>query len=297
MKRERIFIIPTRFGWIYFAGTMVCLLAGTIYTNNLVYLLTFFLVALVLIGMVQTHANMKGIFVEKMASELIEENAYGQGVLWLRSQNLENHQQIRVELEEKGEVFENNYEKLSAKALQPMPVSLFGRSIGIHHIRKIRVSTIYPFGMFYSCKTFKVDFQYVVYPKPSGSFRLPEPVQGSENYSLVSGQNGDDFTQHREYVIGESQRHVDWKAYARGRPLLVKEFKDGEKSTCLLEYEATKGTNEERLRQLSLWVNLCTTKNERFALYLKDQKIPSGSGRSHRNKCLRALAELGNHHD
>ena len=35
---------------------------------------------------------------------------------------------------------------------------------------------------------------------------------------------GDDFAGVRAYVPGESQRHIDWRAVARGQPLMTKQF-------------------------------------------------------------------------
>src|SRR5207245_1162960 len=73
-------------------------------------------------------------------------------------------------------------------------------------------------------KKFASSRTYIVYPKPGGDVRLPSSfVHRREGNPLTEPGEGDDFAGLREYVHGESQRHMDWSAVARGQPLMIRQ--------------------------------------------------------------------------
>src|SRR3954470_4342296 len=69
MKDGKIYILPTRFGFVFLFSVVLMLLAGAIYSNNLVNLLAFFLLAIALVAMVQTHNNLKNITLKLVHTE------------------------------------------------------------------------------------------------------------------------------------------------------------------------------------------------------------------------------------
>ena len=83
--RERIFIVPNWFGFMYGAGIIAALLTASTYSNNLIYSLSFFIVGLFLIGMVQANANVKGVEIEKMDFMPKEEGKPGKASIWIRN--------------------------------------------------------------------------------------------------------------------------------------------------------------------------------------------------------------------
>jgi len=117
--RERIYIVPTRFGFLYGFGIFVTISAGVIYSNNLVYLLSFFLVSLIVIGMIQTHNNIKGLQIEKVSVGICPEKGSSQAKLWIKTENVDSHNQIEIiSKDKKQKKFSFIVENLSPKSLK-----------------------------------------------------------------------------------------------------------------------------------------------------------------------------------
>ncbi|MCB9026268.1 MAG: DUF58 domain-containing protein [Bdellovibrionaceae bacterium] len=289
--RERIYIIPTRYGFLYGLGILVTLSAGAIYANNLVYLLCFFLVALTLIGMVQTHSNLKGLSLKKVELELSPAQSKGNGKIWLSSLNHEGHNQLVIESLKKTEKFEFMASYLVARGLSIERFSFTTLNRGKKNLGEIKVSSTFPFGLFYAWRKFKLTSVHYVFPKPEGKLTLPDLSIKGESFDVKQGQMGDDFTQHRKYQLGESHKHIDWKAYARGRPLLIKEFKDGDRSSIFIDIDELKGSIEDNLSQIAKWIEDCEQRKIVYGLKLNELVIEPNLGWIHRDHCLIALAE------
>ncbi|MEZ4872716.1 MAG: DUF58 domain-containing protein [Bdellovibrionales bacterium] len=289
--RERIYIIPNRFGLMYGSGVIVTLIAGTIYSNNLIYMLCFFLVSLFVVAMVQTNSNLRGLNFEKIQIPLIESQGSGSAVLWLKSKNREDHHQLKIRLIENETEHEFHAEKVSALTLTPIRFALHAKTRGVKKINKLHISTVFPFGLFYAWKVLPIEAYYRVYPEPMGTHALPSSTVLAEALIVDQGQTGDDYSQHVKYQTGHSQRHVDWKAVARGRPMLVKEFKDGLNTGYELDYSKINGDIEKRLSQLSLWVNICSVQQVPFSMKVGRKILPIDIGPYHKTRCLEYLAQ------
>ena len=248
--------------------------------------------ALFVIGMVQTNSNLRGIEFEKLQIPLVEEDSLGSSVLWLKSRNKEDHHQLQIRLMEENHEHKFIADKISAKTLTPIRFGIQAQDRGKKKLFKMHVSTVFPFGLFYAWRVFPIEIYYDVYPKPMGRRELPEAQMIGEAFQVDLGNTGDDYSQHIKYQPGHSQRHIDWKAYARGRPLLVKEFTDGDRSSYQISLEQTNGMLLERLRQMSLWVHICEQKKVAYSFQLAQKSIPPGMGLHQRNVCLKALAEF-----
>lgn len=289
-KREKIYIIPTEFGFMYGGGIFVSLIGGAIYNNNLAFILCFFLVALFLIGMVQTHTNLRHIDIEKMNLFLSPSESTGHGVIWLKSKNSEGHAQIRIKCKDNDDEIDFAIDTIYKNSLHPQYFDFKSGSWGKKKIKKISMSTRYPFGFFYVWRTFKVDVEYFVFPNPSGD----RPLEGANPEGLDEGMNrqlnGDDFSEHKRYQYGDSMKHIDWKAYARGRPLLTKKFEEGQRKTYLIDIDQANGTLERKARQVSKWIHECDKEDHSYALKIKNKWVPMGFGERHKNLCLKILA-------
>ena len=294
-SRERIYIIPTRYGVLYVVGIFVTLAAGAIYANNLVYLLSFFLVALTLIGMVQTHSNLKGLQVQKIELALSPEDSTGKAKIWLASENGDGHNQLQIQSYRKKDKFNFLLPQVLGKSLAVERFTFIAGQRGKKQLEAIQIASTFPFGLFYAWRIYKLKAEHFVFPKSEGSHLLPEASVRGDSIDKKMGQNGDDYTQHRKYQVGESHKHIDWKAYARGRPLLVKEFKEGDRNTFILDMEQVAGSTEIKLRQIVKWIESCEQRQLAYGLKLGALQIPPQVGSHHRERCLKILAEYPSH--
>ncbi len=292
MKNGKIYIIPSKFGALFFVSVGTMLLIGATYSNNLVNMLAFFLLAISLVAMVQTHNNLKNVNLHLINVEpafanttltivtALENN--GQGVRF----NL-HAQPPRLKLEREHE----NIMPLSARAVLRLKADYTCGQRGHHRLEKMRISTVYPLGLFYAWKWLATDETYFVYPSPKGERPLPAARLDPKETSHAVARGGDDFHGHRRYQPGDSARRVDWKAHARGRPLLIKEFDEGDPQALLFSwFELADLSTEERLSQLTAWIERARTQRLAFALKLPTVYIAAGDDLQHHTRCLEELA-------
>ncbi|MEM6885647.1 MAG: DUF58 domain-containing protein [Verrucomicrobiota bacterium] len=166
---------------------------------------------------------------------------------------------------------------------------------GRYRVQEIVVSSCFPIGFWRSEKRFPVDVTLTVYPKPAGDQPWPEDTEPDESHQdEFSSHSGDHFAGHRAYQPGESQRHVDWKAFSRGKGMLIKDYRGGGSGCVRFDMSAMSGGDvEQKLSQLTRWVVQAFRDNVDFVLALPDGQMGPARGQRHYEACLRALAVYG----
>jgi uncharacterized protein (DUF58 family) len=163
---------------------------------------------------------------------------------------------------------------------------------GEHQIGALRLTSVYPLGFVRVSRRFATSQTYLVYPKPAGDRQLP-----LGRALLLHGRSqadigeGDDFAGVRGYLAGEPQRHIDWKAVARGQPLMTKQFTAEMHSIVDLDFSAVRFADvEARLSQLALWMIEAERARRPYSLRLPGIETPPAIGESHFHRCMRALS-------
>jgi uncharacterized protein (DUF58 family) len=166
------------------------------------------------------------------------------------------------------------------------------RHRGEHKIATLDLTSCYPLGFVRASRRFVSNQTYLVYPKPAGNPQLPTNRPGLANsWVQQSIEHGDDFAGVRAYIPGESQRHIDWKAVARGQPLMSKQFAAETSGAVDLDFsELHFADMEEKLSQLTLWVIEAERSRQPYGLRLPGIKISPALGQNHFHYCLRALS-------
>jgi uncharacterized protein (DUF58 family) len=165
---------------------------------------------------------------------------------------------------------------------------------GEHKIGTLYLTSVYPLGFMRVLKKFTGSQTYFVYPKPIGDLPLPfSRARSPHSRPQADFGEGDDFAGVRVYVPGESQRHIDWKAVARGQSLMTKQFAAEAEGSVHLDFSALHFTDvEEKLSQLALWVIEAERTRRPYGLRLPGTEIPPAVGESHFHRCLRALSRF-----
>lgn len=161
---------------------------------------------------------------------------------------------------------------------------------GRSHIKRIKLSSRYPFGLFYVWRYYSWDQEVVAHPVPEPNERPPLFIETGDEAHQPDSLSGHDFREHRSYQKGDSYKHIDWKALARGRPLMVKTFEEGWEGHYHLNMPAESATPEKVLSQLTHWVFHWSTQNQPFSLKAGLFSISPGLGWEHQQKALEALA-------
>ncbi len=185
-----------------------------------------------------------------------------------------------------GQVFRSELSLPAAAITAQAPVSLVARSL-------------YPLG-FFTAET-RVTAAPLTRPPPAPSGDLPLPAMvtaAPEKTSaaplpgLGSSGTGDDFAGTRAWQPGDSPRHIDWKAAARDRPLMTKQWAGDRVSFVPMDWNAISLPDEQKPAQIAQWIRQCEAACIPFGLKLPGVEIGPGIGPRHSAKCLDELAAV-----
>jgi uncharacterized protein (DUF58 family) len=290
LQRRRLYILPTRAGVGFAVLLFFMLVAGLNYANSLALFLTFLLTGFALVAMHQCHRNLLGT---SLASALATPTFARQpGHVQLVLENSSPLQRYRIEVD--IEDADGGIADVGAASRQRLELTVPPAARGILRIERLKVATAHPFGLFRAWTWIHTPLEMIVYPRPQG--RLPIPTDSGQRHAArtIGGSGTDEWLGLRPFRDGDSPRQVDWKAYAREAPLLVKEYGAAGSELRVLRFDDLVDLpTEERLEQLARWVVDAETRGDRYALELPGVSIGANRGPEHRHRCLAALAVFG----
>jgi uncharacterized protein (DUF58 family) len=289
LERRRLYILPTRGGVAFGTLLLVMLLAGLNYANSLALLLTFVLAAFVLVAMQQCHRNLLGISVIALEAPAVFAQRPGQLLVRLGNPEPGAHFALEAQLEDGAPVRID----LPPGAQGQLALSVPAQPRGVLRIERVRISTAHPYALFRAWTWVHAPLELIVYPGPRG--RLPMPQHGAARGGARqrSGAGVDEWLGLRPFRDGDSPRQVDWKAYAREAPLLVKEYQAAGADLRIFDFaHVPLADPEARLAQLARWVVDAEAGGERYGLVLPGVTLPADRGPEHRHRCLTLMARL-----
>jgi uncharacterized protein (DUF58 family) len=265
--------------------------AGASQGNAANYLLLFATLSIFLVSIPHTVLNLSGL---KVTAESTNPTFAGQEVavpVEIANQSRKPRYTCVLALpdhEGMPEVVDEIAPGKSARVTLRFPATARGE----YRIARLRLTSTYPLGFLRARKEGAAEQSYFVYPKPAGDSNLPSHLPDGRSLGReTSLGEGDDFAGVRAYAPGESQRHIDWKAVARGQPLMTKQFTMETDDLLYLDYnQVLQNETEARLSQLALWIVEAERLHRRYALRLPGVDIPPSSGEAHYHRCLQALA-------
>ena len=287
LPQRRIFVLPTPAGLAFAATLLVMLIASINYELSLGFALTFLLGGIAVTSIVHAFRNLLNLQIHAGRCEPVFCGEPARFLLQLGNdrdtprpalQLAAGTSRARIDLPA-GEV---------AEAALELPTSRRG------WLRpgRITVETRYPLGLIRAWSVLVPDLRCLVYPAPEAD---PPPLPSGSNIGPGTRrhQRGDeDFAGLREHQRADSPRHVAWKAFARGGPLLTKQFAGSAGSDIVLDWaELPAGMDDEaRLARLSAWLIAAHASGQPFALRLGDAQLPRGTGARHLHEGLMLLA-------
>jgi len=292
LHRRRIYILPTRSGLGFSALLLVMLLAGLNYQNSLALLLVFLLTGFVLVVLQQCHRNL--LDVRLTDADCRPAFAGERGALALLLTNPSPMARYALELELPGKSRVGTDLAADSSARAELAVATGAR--GVLRLDRLKLSSTYPFGLFRAWAWVHAPFELLVYPRPNGVRPLPELPGESSGLARrrASPHDEDEWCGLRPLRAGDSPRQVAWKAYARGAPLMVKEYAASAARRRWLDFSQLAGLDtERRLEQLARWVLEADARGEAYALVLPDRQLDAGRGLRHRSRALAVLALHG----
>jgi uncharacterized protein (DUF58 family) len=286
LNHRRIFILPTARG-LGFALLMALLLfIAFVYSNNLVYLLTFLLAGIYVITILHSFKSLAGLIVQEGHCKSVFAGEAAEFVIHISNPADIARWKLTIGKQEQ--------QSLTIKPNSKAQATVYSitQKRGWHEAGTITLSSTFPLGLFRAWSPIRFNFKALVYPKPS-PLEIPFPDCASASRSKQGGGNkgGDDFNSLQEYQAGDAIKRIHWKAFAKGQGLYSKQYGGESPEELWLDYDYTPGQNvEERLSLLCRWVIDAEKAGVPYGLSLPGLKLAPGCGEAHIRKCLEALA-------
>ena len=284
LSQRSIFIFPSGQGFAFLGLLLLMLVSAINYENSLIFLLAFLLGSLFHTAILHTFGNLSGLTITARGVQPVHAGGMAEFDVLLCAPPGREYPALRLGWPE-GEWVEVS---VPAGGEVTARVAVPARRRGWLRPGRLRVETRYPLGWLTAWTWVDLAFQALVYPRPL-PWEGDAPLQAvTEGDRAVVGT--EDFRECREYQPGDNPRHVAWKAWARGRPLMTKLFQAHVSEEHWLRWEDVPGDTELRLGRLAGRALTLARQEQRFGLQMPDIQLPPGQGDAHLHTVLRVLA-------
>ena len=288
LHNRRLYILPTRFGYLFAVMLLFLFLAAINYQNSMAFVLTFMLTSLGIVSLWYTHKNLLGISVHMQIPRPVFCGEECEFRFDISHQNNAHRYAIGLQYLDLPPVYVKLEPEGSASARLRIPTDRRGefRPSGI------TVFTRYPTGLFHAWGWLQFDLPVLVYPHPAAGVALQQTmIEQYDGQTSTSTIEGDDFAGLRQHREGESLRHISWKAYAQGRGLLTKTFQGQARPSLWIDWDLLEAASlEEKLSFMTALVLAAENEEQKYGLRLPGQVIEQDFGNAHKHTCLQALA-------
>lgn len=287
LEQRRLFIFPSRNGFLFMFTLLLMLLMAINYQNNLAYGLTFWLSMLFVVAIHFTHANLMKLVITGVRAESVYPGQHAEFLLRLSCQSSRSgHYSVRllwpdcealVDVPADGSVEVALHVKVGKRGWFKPP--------------RLRIESLYPLGLLRCWSFAQLDLPALVWPQPVPSER-PSSIDEEEGAQGFSDETGiDDLAGFRDYRLGDPPRLIDWRSHARAQPLQTKLFSAPVREDHWLNWsDFSSGTDEQKLSWLCWLALQYHGRGEDFGLRLPGAEIPLAGGDRQLELVLRAMA-------
>lgn len=165
---------------------------------------------------------------------------------------------------------------------------------GEYFVERLTLSSAFPFGLFRAWKYWYLDSHFIVFPRPSENTpSFPQARSHKQSRGDHKGKQelgSEEFSGHIEYQEGMPLRSIDWKAYSRGKGILLKQFVEENDLQYVLDLDDFKGDLEDRISQMTRLIEEAEKQGVTFSLDLDGTQTNFGRGRGFKRECLKKLS-------
>jgi uncharacterized protein (DUF58 family) len=285
---RQIFILPTVNGLRFGAVLLVMLIGSLNYQNNLGLLFTFLLASVALLAMHHTWFNLLGLSVQVRGGPpvFVGEDRIFEVIIGTEGQR------SRYDLGIAGTEGQPQAIAIQGRDCGTIRIGLPALERGLSAIEEVTLETRYPLNLFRAWCYVKTNATTLVYPKPAPVAPEPGSAAGDTTPRRHQGPEGmEDYLGPRGYRDGDSPKHIDWKAFARERGLVVKQFGGAEGEEVWIDWSLLiTGNAETRISLLTRQVLDAAEAQVRYGLRLPGLEEAPGRGAAHLHRCLTHLA-------
>ena len=306
LSNRNIFILPTRFGFTYLFFDVLLFLLGTNYQNNIILLLSYLLASFFITVMMHSFYN----FSQLTFSSKSKQSGFAQQIINfpINVTGHKTHFDINFRFYNSDYLFKEV--KLTQCNTQTTQVLLpwYANQRGVYALGRIKVFSEYSLGLFVTWSLLDFTHVAVVFPQPKRLTNTQQFLTGLNESDQDNGVymqttvGGNDFSELKNYVMGESQARIAWKQLARGQGKFSKNYQAEQGDLLWLKLSNMPSSDIEIKLQFLCFLILEYSKNQQdFGLILdlpataKNSavvQIEPNSGHQHQENCLIALANV-----
>jgi uncharacterized protein (DUF58 family) len=286
--QRRVYILPSRYGVIFAASLMMMLTGSINYNLSLGFILTFLLGALGVNAILHTFRNLAQLKILPGRAAPVFAGDLARFTLTLQNPGALDRYAVGI----RRDKHDITYVDVPARQSISAEVALPAPQRGLMPPGRLTIFTRFPLGLCYAWAYVDLAMQCLVYPRPEAAGIALPPLMPHDGEGIEHGSGREDFSGLRPYQAGDSQRHIAWKAVARGETLQVKQFSGRAAAELWLDWAQLPSgfDTEARLSRLARWVIDAHAAGVSFGLRLPGTELPPAPGDAQRERCLEALA-------
>lgn len=289
LPQRRVFVLPTRAGWIFGLTLLAMLTASINYTLSLGFALTFLLAGVGIASIFHAFRTLIHLDIDAGPCPPVHCGEPGRFGIILRHQRNSPRQAIRL----------RHADSTVTVDLPPaghLTVELTAPTTerGWQAIGRVTLDTVYPLGLIRAWSVTTPDIKLLVYPALEDHSPPPPAGDGAARSALMAS-GVDEFAGLRAHRPTDSPRQIAWKAVARSGTLVSKHFQGGSAGPLHFDWQQMPPAlpDEARLQRLARWVVDAARSNSSWTLALPGTRLGPDHGTQHLHRCLRALALYG----
>ncbi len=287
LSQRNIFIIPNQQGLGFLAVLALMFIGAVNYEISLAFALVFWLLGVFILTILYTFRNLAGLHISAVAGGSIFAGEYAEITVILSRYGKRIHEAVQLNYPGSRTVIANLIENTEERS----SLYIVAENRGWFSPGRLKIATIFPFGICRAWSLVDLDLRCLVYPKPETCDLdwLTSQQQDSGHTNVTRGT--DDFHGLRNYQRGDSLRHVAWKIAARGRGMYTKEYSANVDDKIWLKWDMFPDMHiEQRLSRLSYCVLQLDAGGHDYGLELPVIKIEPAKGSEHYLQVMKALA-------
>jgi len=287
LTRDRVYIVPTKAGFI-FSLLLLTLLIGSInYEKNLGFILTFLLTGIGNILLLSTWRNIAGL---QLTSGNCPPVFAGEPARFnIKIINQQALHRYSIAISQQGD--EQDLVDCAANSKQTIHFTVKTDKRGRINAGRFRLYTEFPSGLFVAWTWIDLSMSCLVYPAPDKNITHIIADQSSSGETDFPGKGVDNFSHLRKYHQGDSTKRISWKAAAKYDELYSKEFVGAAPVTHWINWnEIPARDTEHRLSLMTALIIQAKQQQQHYGIKLPEKQIQPDTGSKHFHHCLSALA-------
>lgn len=287
-SHKNLYILPSRLGLSFIFIAILNFLLATNYQNNLVLIVSYLMILLVILSLLQAYNNLKGLEVSFKGVQDCVAGAESSLTLALQHPNGKSHG-LSIQ-------WHKSVTSIATVGAQPMQVTLrhTHNKRGIYKRLRIKLTSHYPFALARVWSYLEPQESYFVYPKPvyQRDLALAQTSQVDaieDDKGMQRGQS--DFYSFTPFRTGDDFRRIAWRQYAKTNTLYAKEFTDPSSVEYVIDEKHFSGNIETRVSAMADCINQARKGQKAFTFILGNNHIDADNSTTHYQECMRLLAQ------